>query len=106
MSVGLVATGHGSLAEYVPVPASLVSRIPDGFGLRESAGLGIVSQTAMIAMGEAGGLGKGDRVLVNGASGGLGSMIVQLAKSYGAEVVGVCSGVNEEMVKGFGADEV
>lgn len=106
MSVSLVARGNGSLAEYVLVPAALVSRVPDSLGLREACGLGIVGQTALIAVRETGGLKKGDRVLVNGASGGLGGMIVQLAKADGAYVVGVCSEGNAEFVKRLGTVEV
>lgn len=106
VSVGLHATNTGSLAEYVVVPAALVARVPAGMGLREACGLGIVGQTAVIAHREATALGKGSRVLVNGASGGLGAMVLQIAKGRGARVVGVCSGGNEEFVRGLGADEV
>lgn len=106
VSVGLHATNTGSLAEYVVVPEGLVAVVPEGLGLREACGLGIVGQTAVIAHREASGLGKGGRVLVNGASGGLGAMVVQIAKGRGAWVVGVCSGPNEEFVRGLGADEV
>lgn len=106
LAVGMVATGHGTLAEYVVVPEGLVAAVPAGMGLGEAAGLGIVGQTAVIAHREAPELKKGSRVLVNGASGGLGAMVVQIAKGRGAWVVGVCSGGNAEMVRGLGADEV
>ena len=107
MSVGLHARNVGSLAEYVVVPEGLVAVVPAGMEMREASGLGIVGQTAVIAHREAEGLGKGSRVLVNGASGGLGAMVLQIAKGRGASwVVGVCSGANEEFVRGLGADEV
>jgi len=107
MSVGVHARNVGSLAEYVVVPDSLVAVVPEGMmGMREASGLGIVGQTAVIAHREADGLGEGSRVLVNGASGGLGAMVLQIAKGRGARVVGVCSGTNEEFVRGLGADEV
>jgi NADPH:quinone reductase-like Zn-dependent oxidoreductase len=102
----LVATGHGTLAEFVSVPASLVAVVPAGWDMAAAAGLGIVGQTAHIALVQAVGLGRGSRVLVNGASGGLGSMLAQVCKGKGAWVVGICSGGNGELVKGFGADEV
>ncbi|KAH8906849.1 NAD(P)-binding protein [Coniochaeta sp. PMI_546] len=105
LSVGLVATNSGTLAEYIVVPESLVAVVPGSLGMREAAGLGIVGQTAVIAHREAAGLGKGSRVLVNGASGGLGAMVLQIAKGRGAWVVGVCSKANEEFVRGLGADE-
>jgi NADPH:quinone reductase-like Zn-dependent oxidoreductase len=106
MSVMVHATNRGSLAEYVVVPESMVAVVPEGIGMREASGLGIVGQTAVIAHKEATELGKGSRVLVNGASGGLGAMVLQIAKGKGAWVVGVCSGANGEFVKGLGADEV
>ena len=105
LSVSLVATGHGSLAEYISVPASLVAPAPKGLDLRAAAGLGITGQTAVISLNEAG-VKPGDRVLVNGASGGLGNMLVQLSKAHGAYVAGSCSEQNAALVKQIGADEV
>lgn len=106
LNVMSVAVGRGSLAEYVEVPASKVALVPEGLTLRDAAGaLGIAGQTAWVILKEAG-IEKGDRVLVNGASGGVGSVLVQVAKAKGAVVYGVCSGGNAEFVKGLGADEV
>lgn len=101
-----VAVGRGSLAEYVEVPAAKVARTPKDIHPRDAAGaLGIAGQTAWLILKEAP-IGPGDRVLVNGASGGVGSVLVQVAKAKGAEVYGVCSGGNAEFVKGLGAAEV
>lgn len=104
--------GRGSMAEYVEVPASKVTPLPslkggpEKLGLRDAAGaLGIAGQTAAKVMDEAK-LQKGDTVLVNGASGGVGSVLVQVAKASGATVYGVCSAANAELVKRLGADEV
>lgn len=101
-----VAMGRGSLAEYIEIPASKVALTPKRLSPREAAGaLGIAGQTAYIVLREAG-IKAGDRVLVNGASGGVGSVLVQVAHAQGAVVYGVCSGGNAEFVKGLGAHEV
>lgn len=106
LNVISVAVGRGSLAEYIEVPASKVVVKPKGVDTMDAAGaLGIAGQTAYIVLKEAG-VKAGDRVLVNGASGGVGSVLVQVAKAKGAVVFGVCSAANSEMVKGLGADEV
>ncbi|KAK4248283.1 hypothetical protein C7999DRAFT_40560 [Corynascus novoguineensis] len=119
-AVGLreVAAGRGTLAEYVLLDQGLVVRVPAGWDPREAVGvLGIAGQTASVMVkgflrdgGGAdeleGGALKGRRVLVNGASGGVGTLLVQICKGLGAEVVGICSGANEELVKRLGADEV
>lgn len=101
-----VAIGRGTLAEYIEIPASKVALKPANLDPREAAGaLGIAGQTAYVVLKEAN-IKAGDRVLVNGASGGVGSVLVQVAKAKGAVVYGVCSGANEEFVKGLGAQEV
>lgn len=106
LNVMSVAVGRGSLAEYLQVPASKVAVKPRGIDMKDAAGaLGIAGQTAYIVLKEAA-IKPGDRVLVNGASGGVGSVLVQVAKAKGALVYGVCSGANAELVKGLGADEV
>lgn len=101
-----VAIGRGSLAEYIEIPASKVALKPKNLDPREAAGaLGIAGQTAYIVLKEAN-IKAGDRVLVNGASGGVGSILVQVAKAKGAVVHGVCSGANADFVKSLGADDV
>jgi len=101
-----VATGRGTLAEYISLPADQVARRPEKLSLGAAAGLcGVAGQTALLVLKEAG-LEEGGRVLINGASGGVGTVLVQICKSKGATVVGICSGANEDFVKKLGADEV
>ncbi|KAF3764154.1 NAD(P)-binding protein [Cryphonectria parasitica EP155] len=106
LNVVSVAIGRGSLAEYIEVPAAKVVLKPTKIQLRDAAGaLGVAGQTAQVVL-KSGNVKPGDRVLVNGASGGVGSVLVQVAKARGATVYGVCSGANADMVRGLGADEV
>lgn len=106
LNVMSVAVGRGSLAEYIEVPASKVVVKPKVLETKDASGaLGIAGQTAYIVLKEAG-IKPGDRVLVNGASGGVGSVLVQVAKAKGALVYAVCSGTNAKLVKELGADEV
>jgi NADPH:quinone reductase-like Zn-dependent oxidoreductase len=103
-----VRTGVGALAEWLVVDAGSVARMPGRVGLEEMAGLAVSGCTALALM-ERAGLKLGDGVLVNGASGGIGHMVVQLAKRAVGEsgrVVAICSEINFEMVKSLGADEV
>jgi NADPH:quinone reductase-like Zn-dependent oxidoreductase len=99
--------GKGSMAEYVVVPASEVALLPaaEGFGLAEASGLNGNGQTAVLMIRNAK-VGKGSRVFVNGGSGGVGSLVVQIAKTKGAYVVATGSGENAALVKELGADEV
>lgn len=106
LNVMSVMVGRGGLAEYIEVPATKVVVKPGGVAAKDAAGaFGIAGQTAAIVLKEVG-IKPGDRVLVNGASGGVGSMLVQVAKAKGALVYAVCSGANSELVKSLGADEV
>jgi NADPH:quinone reductase-like Zn-dependent oxidoreductase len=77
---------------------------PAGLSFEEAAASVMTGLTAMIAMRDAAEVRPGTRVLVNGASGGVGTMAVQIAKSLGAEVTGVCSTRNVELVRSLGAD--
>lgn len=108
-----VAMGRGTLAEFVVLESGLVVRVPRDWGNGEAVGvMGIAGQTAGAMAGRVvdgfGGVEgvKGRRVLVNGASGGVGTVLVQICKGLGAEVVGVCSGVNKGLVERLGVDEV
>lgn len=99
------AMGHGVLAEYVRVPGSHVVRVGGGVDMVSASGINASGSTALKICRTAG-VREGHVVLVNGASGSVGSVLVQLCKVRGARVVGVASGGNEEMVRGLGVDEV
>ncbi|KAJ6454269.1 hypothetical protein C8R47DRAFT_1061185 [Mycena vitilis] len=97
--------GAGTLAEYIVIPTESVALVPPSMGWPEAAGLAGGGQTAVNMLLETT-LRSGTRVLVNGASGGVGTMVVQLAKNQGAYVVATCSAANAALVKSLGADEV
>ncbi len=96
----------GAFAQYAVAPASQLVKKPAGLSFEEAAASVMTGLTAMIAMRDVGQVGPGTRVLINGASGGVGTMAVQIAKSLGAEVTGVCSTRNVELVRSHGADHV
>lgn len=95
----------GTLAELAVLPQSVVAPKPAALTFEEAAGLPMVGLTALRGLRVAG-VGAGTRLLVNGASGGVGHLAVQLAVGLGAEVTGVCSGRNAAMVRGLGASRV
>ncbi len=97
----------GSLAQYVAVDVDRLALIPRGTTFEQAAALPMCLQTAMASLKLAEGPLEGKSVLVNGASGGIGHLAVQLAKSLGASrVVGVCSQRNADWVQSIGADRV
>ena len=96
----------GTFAEFTVVPASQVIKKPAGLTFEEAAASVMSGLTAMIAMRDVGKVGPGTRVLINGASGGVGTLAVQIAKALGAEVTGVCSTKNIQLVRSIGADHV
>jgi NADPH:quinone reductase-like Zn-dependent oxidoreductase len=98
--------GTGAFAEYASVPADNLLAPPRGLSFEQAAAVGDSAFTALIAVRDQGRVGPGDAVLINGASGGVGTFAVQLAKSFGAEVTAVCSTVNAELVRSLGADHV
>jgi NADPH:quinone reductase-like Zn-dependent oxidoreductase len=95
----------GALAEYVCVRVG-VAKKPVNLNFEEAAAVPIAAVTALQALRDKGRFEEGQRVLVNGASGGVGTFAVQLAKAFGAEVTGVCSTGKVELVRSLGADEV
>jgi len=98
---------NGAFAEYVTISEDrALALIPDNQFVEQSAGVAIAGVTALQALRDKGQLKPGQRVLINGASGGVGTFAVQIAKSMGAEVTGVCSTRNVDMVRSIGADHV
>jgi len=97
----------GAFGEYLTVAADgPLVKMPAGLRFEQAAALPIAALTALQALRDKGQLQPGHKVLVNGASGGVGSFAVQLAKASGAEVTGVCSTRNVELVRALGADHV
>jgi NADPH:quinone reductase-like Zn-dependent oxidoreductase len=99
-------TCEGSFAEYVCAKEGRLARKPVNLSFEEAAAAPISAVTALQAVRDAGEVTVGQKVLVLGAGGGVGSFAVQLAKAYGAEVTGVCSTGKVDLVRSLGADEV
>lgn len=99
-------TCEGSFAEYVCAKEPLVARKPANLTFEEAAAAPISAVTALQAVRDAGQVTAGQKVLVIGASGGVGSFAVQLAKDFGAEVTGVCSTGKVDLVRTLGAEHV
>lgn len=98
--------GYGAFAEYVAVPAEAVIPKPANIGFTQAAAVPQVAVTALQGLRHQVQIQPGDKVLINGASGGIGTFAVQLAKAFGAEVTGVCSADNLDLVRSIGADHV
>ena len=99
--------GSGAFAEYVTVREDRALALkPADVSFEHAAAVPIAAVTALQALRDNGRLEPGQKVLINGASGGVGTFAVQVAKSFGAEVTGVCSTRNVEMVRSIGADHV
>ncbi|UOG76486.1 NAD(P)-dependent alcohol dehydrogenase [Hymenobacter tibetensis] len=97
----------GANAEYAVLAESVAAFIPEKLSFEEAAAVPLAALTALQALRDHGQLLSGDRVLINGASGGVGCFAVQLAKALGAgEITGVCGPDNEELVRSLGADRV
>jgi NADPH:quinone reductase-like Zn-dependent oxidoreductase len=102
---GYLGAHSGGYAEYVAVPASEFVRKPKHIDFDTAASVPVAALTAWQGIFDLGELGSGQRILITGASGAVGSMAVQLAKNKGAYVIGTGSGPNEEFVRKLGADE-
>jgi NADPH:quinone reductase-like Zn-dependent oxidoreductase len=98
--------GYGAFAEYVCVPEEAIALKPANATFEEAAAMVQAGAVALRALRDTGHIQAGQNVLIYGASGGIGSLAVQIAKAFGAEVTGVCSARNAEMVRSLGADHV
>lgn len=96
------ASGFGSAAEYVRVPAERVGRVPEELDLVDAAALPVAT-TAITALRDKAGLRPGERLLVRGAAGGVGNAAVQLGRAYGAEVTALARAANLDFVRDLGA---
>ncbi|HSO27086.1 MAG TPA: NAD(P)-dependent alcohol dehydrogenase [Anaerolineales bacterium] len=100
------AACSGALAEYVSVAEDKLALKPTNLTFEQAAAVPTAAITALMGLRDAGKLRAGQKVLINGASGGVGTFAVQIAKALGGEVTGVCSTRNVEMVRSLGADHV
>jgi NADPH:quinone reductase-like Zn-dependent oxidoreductase len=102
----LLDHGSGGFAEYVSVPVEVMSFKPANLSFEEAAAVPMAGVTALQGLRHHGEIQAGQRVLINGASGGIGTFAVQIAKSYGSEVTGVTSTRNIDLVGSLGAAHV
>ena len=98
--------GWGGFAEYVCVSEDALVLKPASTTFEEAAAVPLAAVTALQGLRDKGQIQPGQKVLINGASGGVGTFAVQIAKSFGAEVTGVCSTSKLDMVRSIGADQV
>jgi NADPH:quinone reductase-like Zn-dependent oxidoreductase len=99
-------TSGGSWAEYAAARPDRLARKPANLSFDEAAAVPVAAITALQALRDKGRVQPGQKVLINGASGGVGTFAVQIAKAFGAEVTGVCSTRNVELARSLGADHV
>ncbi|WP_333768135.1 NADP-dependent oxidoreductase [Streptomyces sp. IBSBF 2435] len=99
-------TRDGAAAEFTAVPAAVLAAKPPGLGFDEAAALSLAGLTAWQGLVRHGGLRSGQRVLVHGAAGGVGSLAVQVAAALGAEVIGTAGARHLDFVRGLGAERV
>jgi NADPH:quinone reductase-like Zn-dependent oxidoreductase len=97
---------NGAFAEYATAPEDQLVKKPGSLTFEQAAAIGVSASTALQLLRDDGKVQPGQKVLINGASGGVGTFAVQIAKAFGAEVTGVCSTRNVEMVRSIGADHV
>lgn len=103
---GDLGGADGAFAEYVCAPAALMERKPMDLSFAQAAAIPLAGTTALAGLRDAARVRPGQRVLINGASGGVGTFAVQLAKHFGAEVTGVCRTRNLDQTRSLGADHV
>lgn len=99
-------TGSAAYAQYAPVRQKNTAKMPDGVSFKDAGALPIAGLTALQGLRDVGRLTAGQHVLINGASGGVGTFAIQVAKALGAEVTAVCSTRNVEAAMRLGADHV
>lgn len=102
----LLDHGYGGFAEYVAVPLDVMAPKPGSLSFEEAAAVPMAAVTALQGLRHHGPIDAGQKVLINGGSGGVGSFAVQIAKSFGAEVTAVTRTDNVELVRSLGADHV
>ena len=102
----LSGDGFGGFAEYVCATEDALALKPAKVSFEEAAAVPLAAVTALQGLRNKGQIQQGQKVLINGASGGVGTFAVQIAKSFGAEVTGVCSTSKVDMVRSLGADHV
>jgi NADPH:quinone reductase-like Zn-dependent oxidoreductase len=97
---------RGAFSQYVCGREDRLAAKPAGISFEQAAAIPVAGSTALQGLRDRGRVRPGQKVLINGASGGVGTFAVQIARSLGAEVTGVCSGSNAELVRSLGADHV
>ena len=102
----LSACGNGGFAEYVAVPEKYVAPKPASLTFEQAAAVPMAAVTALQGLRDVGSVQPGHKVLINGASGGVGTFAVQIAKALGAEVTAVCSTSKIDLTQSLGADHV
>ncbi len=102
----LAACGFGGFSEYVTVPVQYLAHMPANLTFEQAAAVPMAAVTALQAIRDKAGVKAGQKVMVHGASGGVGTFAVQMLKALGAEVTAVCSTRNVEMARDLGADHV
>ncbi len=100
------ATGRGTFAEYVCANENAITLKPANLTFEQAAAVPVAALTALQGLRDKGNKQPGQKVLINGASGGVGTFAVQIAKAFGAEVTAVCSTRNLDMARSIGADHV
>ena len=103
---GVFGTCKGAVAEYACASESALVIKPDRLTFAQAASVPVAAFTALQGLRDKGRIQPGQKVLVNGAAGGVGTFAVQIAKSFGAEVTGVCSARNVDMVRSIGAEQL